>query len=184
MKCYAVPEDECIIAMTRGALDTLTVIQHDQVERDIKWVRREIKRRCTIAGVAYSVGKWREFWGYFERTWLEQYSIEVWNVFGLDNELIARTNNPLEWFNRELNSRFPTPHPSMATFVTVIKTISHEYVRRIANVPRGRTRRVAREVIQLPEAIDIPADIGTDEEMAEEVTPSDTATGSGASVTL
>ncbi|KAJ8566506.1 hypothetical protein ON010_g6618 [Phytophthora cinnamomi] len=88
----------------------------------------------------------------------------------------------LERFNRELSSRFPAPHPSVATFVTVIKTISHEYVRRFANVPRGRgrSRRVASEVIQLPGAIHIP----TDEEMAEEVTPSDTATGSSATVTL
>ncbi|KAJ8556684.1 hypothetical protein ON010_g9282 [Phytophthora cinnamomi] len=120
---------------------------HDQVERGIKKMGRVL---------------------YFERTWLEQYSIDVWNVFGLDNELIARTNIPLERFNRELNSRFPTPHSSVATFVTVIKTISHEYVRRFANVPRGRgrSRRVASEVIQLPGAIDIP----TDEEMAEEFT--------------
>ncbi|GMF25098.1 unnamed protein product [Phytophthora fragariaefolia] len=101
------------------------------------------------------------------------YNIEVCNVFGLDNELVARTNNPLERFNRELNSRFPTPHPFMATFVTVIKTISQEYVRRVADVPRGRARRIPREVIQLPDAIDIPSDIESD---VEEVNTADTGT--------
>ncbi|OWZ04204.1 hypothetical protein PHMEG_00023929, partial [Phytophthora megakarya] len=180
MKRYAIPEAECLIAMTHGVLDTLTVLHRT----GIKWVKREIKRRCVVADVTYSAAKWGEFWGYFERTWLEQYSIEVWNVFGLDNELIARTNNPLEWFNRELNSRFPTPHPSMATFVTVIKTVTmiktilQEYVRRVANVPRGRARRVAREVIQLPEIVDIPAEITSDVEMSEEIAPSNTSTAS------
>lgn len=66
----------------------------------------------------------------------------------------------------------------MATFVTVIKTVSHEYVRRVANVPRGRARRVAHEVIQLPEVIDIPADITSDVEMSEEIAPSNTSTAS------
>ncbi|KAG2775357.1 hypothetical protein PC129_g23139 [Phytophthora cactorum] len=78
--------------------------------------------------------------GYFERTWLEQYTIDVWNVFDLDNELVSRTNNPPERFNRDLNSRFPTPHPSMAVFVTVMKTISAEYVRRLGDILRGRAR--------------------------------------------
>ncbi|POM65201.1 Hypothetical protein PHPALM_19123 [Phytophthora palmivora] len=148
MKRCAIPEDECLIGMTQGVLDTVTVIEHEQVER----------------ALTYSVEKWKQFWSYFERTWLKQYSIEVWNVYGLDNELVARTNNPLERFNRELNSRFPTPHPSMTTFVTVIKTISQEYVRRVADVPRGRVRRVPRETIRLPEAFDIPPDIESDVE--------------------
>ncbi|OWZ02553.1 hypothetical protein PHMEG_00025865 [Phytophthora megakarya] len=178
MKRYAIPEAECLIAMAHGVLDTLTVLQHDYIERGIKWVQLEIKRRCAVADVTYSAAKWGEFWGYFERTWLEQYSIEVWNVFGLDNELIARTNNPLKRFNRELNSRFPTPHPSMATFVTVIKTISQEYVRRVAYVPRGRARRVAREVIQLTEVVVISAEITSDVDMSEEIAPSNTSTAS------
>ncbi|GMF35719.1 unnamed protein product [Phytophthora fragariaefolia] len=117
-------QDECLIAMTPGALDTLTVLNHAKVKGGMKWVRREIEQLCRAADVVYSVEKLREFWSYFERKWLEQYSIEVWNVFGLDNELVAITNNLLERFNCELNSRFPTLHPSMPTFVTVIKTIS------------------------------------------------------------
>ncbi|GMF20429.1 unnamed protein product [Phytophthora fragariaefolia] len=161
MKRFAIPEDECLIAMTPGVSDTLTVLNHAKVKGGMKWVRREIKQRCRAVDVVYSVAKWREYWSYFERTWLEQYSIDVWNVFGLDNELVA-SDNPLERFNRELNSRFPTPHPSMATFVTVIKTISQKYVRRVADVPRGRIRRIPLEVIQLPDAIDIPSDIESD----------------------
>ncbi|ETI29936.1 hypothetical protein F443_22946, partial [Phytophthora nicotianae P1569] len=87
MKRYAITDEECLIAMTRGVLDTLTVIDHEQVERGIKWVKREIKKRCILAKTEYTTAKWEEFWGYFERTWLDQYTIDVWNVFGLDNEL-------------------------------------------------------------------------------------------------
>ncbi|KAG3114967.1 hypothetical protein PI124_g5244 [Phytophthora idaei] len=162
MKRYAITEEGCLIAMTRSVLDTLTVMAHDQVDRGIKWVKREIEKRCIVAGIEYSTAKWGGFWGYFERAWLEQYTIDVWNVFDLDNELVARTNNPLERFNRELNSRFPTPHPSMAVFVTVIETTSAEYVRRFGDVPRGRARRIPREWIQLPEPVDIPSDIDSD----------------------
>ncbi|POM60542.1 hypothetical protein PHPALM_30597 [Phytophthora palmivora] len=68
--------------------------------------------------------KWQAFGEYFERTWIDGYAVELWSVHGMANELVARTNNPLEHFNRELNTRFPTPHPSMATFVTTIRKIS------------------------------------------------------------
>ncbi|GMF38592.1 unnamed protein product [Phytophthora fragariaefolia] len=71
----------------------------------------------------------------------------------------TRTNNPLERFNRVLNTRFPTPHPSMATFVTVIKQISAEYVQQLNDIPRGRARRVPRETIELPTAVDLPEEL-------------------------
>ncbi|EGZ07322.1 hypothetical protein PHYSODRAFT_447230, partial [Phytophthora sojae] len=126
------------IAKTRGVLDALTVIDPSQVEQGTKWVKREIRQRYAVAGIVYSKAKWRGFWGYFDRTWVEQYGVGVWNVFGLSDELIARTTNPVERYSRELNGRFPKSHPSMTTFVGVIKTLSDEYVRRLADVPRGR----------------------------------------------
>ncbi|POM69894.1 LOW QUALITY PROTEIN: Hypothetical protein PHPALM_13795 [Phytophthora palmivora] len=124
MKRYAIPDEECQIPMTIGVLDTLAVMEHGQVRKGMKWAKREVKPRCAVAGLTYSTEKW----GRIGTTlaWLDQYTNEVWNVFGLNNALIARTNNPLERFNRELNSRFPRPHPSMATFVTVINTLSSE----------------------------------------------------------
>ncbi|GMF48317.1 unnamed protein product [Phytophthora fragariaefolia] len=55
--------------------------------------------------------------------------------------------------------RFPTPHPSMASFVAVIKAMSAEYVRRVADVSRGRGRCVIRERIVLPPVVDTISDI-------------------------
>ncbi|KAG2791735.1 hypothetical protein PC116_g28903 [Phytophthora cactorum] len=167
MKRFAIPEEECCIAMISGVLDMLTVVEHSLIERGTKWVKREIRERCSAAGIAYSKAKWRGFWGYFRRTWVEQYGVKVWNVAGLDNELIARPNNPLGRFNRELNSRFLSPRPSMATFVGVIKTLSSEYVQRLADVPRGRVRHAPRERIQLPVPIGIPEDIADDSDSDE-----------------
>ncbi|GMF25099.1 unnamed protein product [Phytophthora fragariaefolia] len=152
--------------MTGDVLDTLTVIESTHIARAIKWVKREIKMRCAEVAVGYSALKWNEFWGYFDRTCIKSYPIEVWNIYGMNNELIARTNNPLERFNRKLNSRFPTPHPSMASFVAVIKTMLAEYVRRVADVPRGCARRIIRERIVLPPVVDTTSDIDSDNDKA------------------
>ncbi|KAF1789077.1 hypothetical protein GQ600_21686 [Phytophthora cactorum] len=70
-------------------------------------------------------------------------------------------------FNRELNSRFPSPRPSVATFVGVVKTLSSEYVQRLADVPHGRVRRAPRERIQLPVPVEIPEDIADDSDEDE-----------------
>ncbi|POM75317.1 Hypothetical protein PHPALM_7597 [Phytophthora palmivora] len=160
MRRYMITEAECSVAMTPGVIDMLTVVKPQYVEkRGIPWVKNEIKRRCAEASIEYSSAKWEWFWGYFHRTWITKYSIDVWNFCGMDNTLVARTNNPLERLNRELNTRFPTPHPSMATFVSTINQLSTEYAQRLADIPRGRAQRVLREVIQLPIAVELPASV-------------------------
>ncbi|KAG6622105.1 Urease accessory protein UreG [Phytophthora cinnamomi] len=74
-----------------------------------------------------------------------------------------------ERFNREINGCFSKPRPSMTTNVSVIKTLSAEYVRRLADVPSGRAHRPPRERIRLPPPIEIPPDIqGDDEHVADE----------------
>ncbi|POM59936.1 hypothetical protein PHPALM_31268 [Phytophthora palmivora] len=174
MKRFQFSQKECSKAMTHGVLDMLTVLEYSLIERGIKWMKREIRQRCDGVGMEYLKAMWRGFWGYFQRTWpddtrrfhrprhMEQYDVSVWNMSGLNIELVARTNNPLERFNRVLNSCFPKPRPSMATFVSVIKTFSAEYVQRLTDVPRGRSRRPPRERIQLPVPVDLPDDIVDD----------------------
>ncbi|OWZ16537.1 hypothetical protein PHMEG_0009659 [Phytophthora megakarya] len=72
----AIPEEECHIAIPRGVLDTLTAIEHEQ--------------------------KWGNVWSYFERAYLVLYTVDKWNVHRFNNELIARTNNPIQRFNGSL----------------------------------------------------------------------------------
>ncbi|KAJ8575019.1 hypothetical protein ON010_g4194 [Phytophthora cinnamomi] len=110
------------------------------------------------------------------------------HVFGLENSLVARTNNPLERFNRELNQAFPSPHPNIATFVRVIRDISQNYVAKLTNVAQGRRRRGNRlnakrrknaqraiqESIELPEPVSFSeADACDDSESEEEFEESD-----------
>jgi hypothetical protein len=62
-------------------------------------------------------------------TWLKRYKIDTWNIYNSHitdprSEMINRTNNPLERFNRTMNENFPTPHPSLLQFINVIKEIS------------------------------------------------------------
>ncbi|POM70420.1 Hypothetical protein PHPALM_13143 [Phytophthora palmivora] len=45
------------------------------------------------------------FWHYFRKR-LERYLITEWDVIGIANTLVARTNNPRECFNRETNAAF------------------------------------------------------------------------------
>lgn len=53
------------------------------------------------------------------------------------DELLQRTNNCLERYNREMNKEFPVAHPNISGFVAVIKKKSTEYVNRITRVQRG-----------------------------------------------
>ena len=77
-------------------------------------------------------------------TWMKKYNPEQWNINALSNstdDIINRTNNPLERFNRKLKNAFPVPHPSMAAFVNTIKDISVEYVSMLERVKRGTCPR-------------------------------------------
>lgn len=46
----------------------------------------------------------------------------------MSDRVVARANNPLERFNREMNTAFATPHPNMVTFVTTIEELSRRHV--------------------------------------------------------
>ncbi|POM80318.1 Hypothetical protein PHPALM_1860 [Phytophthora palmivora] len=140
-KRHNIPEDEVGIAMTKGVLDMLTAIDPELVpDKGIKWVKREIRMRCAATGISYPHPKWKAFWSYFRATWLEHYNSKEWNLYGVQNKLVARTNNLLERFHRELNRAF-SPHPSIVTFVSTIRQISQDYVAKLADIATGRRNR-------------------------------------------
>ncbi|ETP39006.1 hypothetical protein F442_13502 [Phytophthora nicotianae P10297] len=129
MRKIGISNSAASIAMAIGVLDMLTVLPIDQIEGPgIRWVKRQNKERCRENGVTYVRSRWDIFWRYFKRTWLELYDPVLWNVHGLTERLVARTNNLLERFNRELNAAFSTPHPSMAMFVATIEALAREHV--------------------------------------------------------
>ncbi|OWY98455.1 hypothetical protein PHMEG_00030778 [Phytophthora megakarya] len=152
--------------MEKGVFVILTVIDPKLVPwQGIRWVKRTIR--------------------YFRETWLDRYNSDAWNVHGLDNDLVARTNNLLERFHRELNRSFPTPHPNIATFVRTIRTISQDFVAKLTDVALGRPKRGNKRNAKTQnrsEQIDLPvpvhfteADAVTDSESEKEMVGSDTS---------
>ncbi|EGZ12607.1 hypothetical protein PHYSODRAFT_337026 [Phytophthora sojae] len=156
LKDERISDDEVTIAMESGVLDILTVIDPDLVDpKGIAWVKQEIKQRCIANNCPYSRREWKSFWVYFRKTWLERYYITEWNVFGIANTIVARTNNPLERFNREMNAAFK-PHPKLRHFVSTIAKISTAYAQRQANITRGLRKKKQRPPrVELPAAPDL-----------------------------
>lgn len=79
----------------------------------------------------------------------------------LRRAVVARTNNPLQRFNRELNAAFDTPHPSLIRLVQTIVEISRRYVklrddiaRSIASPPRRDMQPDLPTPVNLPENYD------------------------------
>lgn len=85
----------------------------------------------------------------------------------MSNRIVARSNNPLERFNRELNVAFATPLPNMAMFVTTIEDISRRYVAALEDVCGRRVRRHPVETIILSTPPDL-TDVNDDDNSSSE----------------
>jgi hypothetical protein len=91
---------------------------------------------------------WVEFIEYFKKTWIERFDSSLWNVsecFQLN--LVGRTNNALERYNRRLNEQFSNAHPSIGMFIQIIKQEESFYssqmrLMRSGEMPREKIRAV------------------------------------------
>lgn len=104
----------------------------------------------------------------------------------LRRAVVARTNNPLQRFNRELNAAFDTPHPSLIRFVQTIVEISRRYVklrddiaRSIASPPRRDMQPDLPTPVNLPENYD-EEDVHSDQrDCGDDVASGADASGDG-----
>jgi hypothetical protein len=125
--------------MRDGCIDLLTVIRRcNIVFEGIPMVRRMIKHNCGDLGIQYSSDKWKASWKYFKKTWIKKFKTARWNVNGLDEDIVNRTNNPLERYNRTLNEAFGNAHPDVVHFISAIEEQSRENVRLIADISNRR----------------------------------------------
>ncbi|KAE9022247.1 hypothetical protein PR001_g13187 [Phytophthora rubi] len=149
---YRLHKDQVKVAMLPGFLDMLTVIDKSKISpQGIDWVKNAIQERCKKDNITYSSTKWTSFWKYFERTWLKLLPPKFWNVHGYSKSVVARTNNPLERFNRELNAAFGTPHPSLPRFIQTVEDISRRRVQLRNDISLGRAKPPNRaERYELP----------------------------------
>ncbi|OWY90517.1 hypothetical protein PHMEG_00041328, partial [Phytophthora megakarya] len=69
---------------------------------------------------------WKKFWKYFKKIWIHKFKPEWWNINGIREDIVNRTNNPLERYNRTLNSAFSVAHPDIIRFISVIEEQSRE----------------------------------------------------------
>ncbi|KAE8986395.1 hypothetical protein PR003_g24121 [Phytophthora rubi] len=123
---------EVDLAMREGCIDRLTIIRRmDITLRGIHDVRTMIKRDCRTRGVHFSKANWKKFWKYFKKIWIRQFKPEWWNINGVRVDIVNRTNNPLERYNRTLNSAFSGAHSDITQFICVIEKQSLENVRYI-----------------------------------------------------
>lgn len=116
-------------------------------------MRSKIKDRCNDEKVQYSCKKWKLFWQYFKRVWLQLFPPGFWNVEDVQQNMISRTNNPFERFSRELNAAFPTPHPSLPRFVTTMGHVSCRYVQLLTDIGAGIAAAPKRSPYEIPKPV-------------------------------
>ncbi|KAE8979602.1 hypothetical protein PR003_g22901 [Phytophthora rubi] len=156
MKEYRLSEAEAGVAMEFGVLDMLTVIHPQKIAvQGVAWVKTKIKERCAAKGLEYSRNMWKRFWQYFANTWLVTYSPELWNIYGVQRNIVNRTNNPLERFHRELNARMKA-HPTLKRFVRVIEEIAREYVVLRRSIISGDATAPVRSNLRFPRSAVLP----------------------------
>ena len=110
--------DEIKEAMSIGCLDMLCVIPRVEIEKyGIPFLRSVLEKDADEA----TLEKWVIFWKYFEKQWLNK--ISSWNIVEENGdyiEMINRTNNALERYNRCFNGLFPSK-PCLLVFVQILE---------------------------------------------------------------
>ena len=113
VKKLRMDEGSVTTAMKIGSLDLLSVIPREEVvEYGIPFLRSVLEAGKEPKTVAL----WDKFWEYFHNTWISM--LESWNICIGDDEyidLVNRTNNGLERYNRKFNGLFPKK-PSLITY--------------------------------------------------------------------
>ncbi|ETO66963.1 hypothetical protein F442_15842 [Phytophthora nicotianae P10297] len=169
--------------MIDGCIDRLTVIRRlDIVFRGIPDVRRMIKRGCGYHGIQYSKDNWTKFWKYFKATWIKKFVSAWWNTNGLGKDIVNRTNNPLERYNRTLNDAFSVAHPDVTQFISVIEAQSRAYVRLINDISNRRTTAPAHAPAQPAPTFDSDSDFEVDSDSDLDVSDPGSEASDGASV--
>lgn len=144
-----IPKGDVQVAMTPGLLDTLTVVPEAGIRtKGIPFVTHSLNSRVDKQK---NKGKWNSFWTYFTRTWMSAYPESCWNISVMlsDNvEIVNRTNNPLECYNRLVAERCGVAHPILLAFVETLKEESLSYVTLLDDIRHKRQEppRHAQEI--------------------------------------
>jgi hypothetical protein len=92
--------------------------------------------------------KWDHFWLYFRHIWIPL--LEKWNICDKDGEyydMVNRTNNGIESYNRRFGALFPTK-PTLIAFVSAVEEESHKQAQIHDNVRTGKMKEPKRRINQ------------------------------------
>ena len=135
------------LAMEVGTLDLLCIIPQDEVEEfGIPYVRSVIEEDLDEDEVA----KWDEFWVYFKHQWIP--ILDSWNISDENGEyknIMNRTNNGLESYNKQINALF-THTPSLLEFCAVMEQESRRVARRLQDIDSGTVDRPTYNDVTIP----------------------------------
>lgn len=150
---YRLPKSETKIAMEHGMLDTLTVMDRKGFPNRA-WPGSRQRFASSTKSVKWCTPKtWRTFGNCIDWTRIELLTPAFWNVHSIRRDLVARTYSPLERFNREINTAFANPHPSLSRFVQTIKELARRHVDLRDDINRGPATAPTRQTIELPSAV-------------------------------
>ena len=134
-KAGGLPHSKELIG-TNGVMNILTAIPNEKIiPKGIPYCRRGCDESSHQS-------QFDAFWDYFVKTGMIRCNPRIWNVHSFTYEnseftLIHRTNHPLERFNRKMNDSFPTPHPTMTSFVERVRQNSDDYVNDLTRIAKG-----------------------------------------------
>ena len=161
--CYYIylgMEDDIIAEFLKkdGFADLLTVLPGKELEeKGIPYIRSKINE-----GGNKEI--WDSFWRYIVKNYVKdgcKYPIEYWNVSHLSekerSDIINKTNNPLERFNREYNEAMNTNRPSISHFVQTINALSNKKVtqmKAIAQKKESKPQHLPVKYVSIPRDYD------------------------------
>jgi hypothetical protein len=131
-----------------GLINILPLVPVTELHVAIQYIRSKFNEKTIVEGKEKDyTSKFDLFWSYFEKVWMRDYDSNLWNISsiiasGQLEELVNRTNNALERYNRHLHEHFSTPHPNMVFFATVIRQEANAYVTTVEDIKKQRKARL------------------------------------------
>ena len=113
------------IMMHQNSIDILTIVPVNEIKRKgIPFVKDNLK---DAMNEDKDFQKMQSFWHYFDKFWMtSEKFINSWNIstYPGNKNLLKRTNNGLERYNRYMKSLFCSGTPSFAQFVNTMRAES------------------------------------------------------------
>ena len=118
--------------MVKFSINILTVIPINEIrKKGIPFVQDNLKDAIFQGD---NVQKMKTFWNYFDKFWMSSEKfIKTWNIndYQGNKNVLKRTNNGLESYNKRLKGLFRAGSPSFADFVHTMRGESEHQQKKV-----------------------------------------------------